>query len=177
MAAMKEGPRRVHILGGPGSGKTFLAMQLCAAADLAHVDLDELFWDNKATDYNTRRSPADRDRLLQKTVSQECWVIEGVYHSWLQPSFERADIVVILAPSVWLRDWRIVRRFIGRKLKSAAPRHRRETLKGLWGLIKWNHAYEGDNLARAKECLKPFAHKIIECSDVSTALRRLTQVA
>ena len=34
---------RIHILGGPGSGKTTLARYLAARLDLPHYDLDRYF--------------------------------------------------------------------------------------------------------------------------------------
>jgi len=166
---MNKAFRRIHILGGPGSGKTFLAKRLSEITGITPTDLDELFWDNAALDYNTRRSPDERDRLLNQIVNQDQWILEGVYHRWLTESFEKADIIIILCTSVWLRHWRILRRFVLGKLTHA----RREAISGQWALLKWNHAYENDNLRRTREQLKPFSNKVKEFSSVAEALRQL----
>ena len=34
-------------------------------------------------------------------LSKESWIIEGVYYSWLQDSFIKADVVFILKPNVF----------------------------------------------------------------------------
>jgi adenylate kinase family enzyme len=164
---------RIHILGGPGSGKTTLAARIAELQSLSHTDLDGLFWDNAAATYNTRRDAMQRDQLLLQVAQQDRWVIEGVYHTWLSPSFERAEIIIILNPPVWLRHWRIVRRFLRRKL-GLERCQKRETLKSLWNLLKWNHAFEGDNLKRARECLEVYGQKVHEFSGLDDALPALS---
>ena len=42
---------KIHIIGGPGSGKTFLAEKLSKELGIRHYDLDELQWDNKSDSY------------------------------------------------------------------------------------------------------------------------------
>ncbi len=169
---MNKALRRIHILGGPGSGKTFLAKILSEMTGIAPTDLDELFWDNTASDYNTRRSPDERDCLLKELVDEDQWIVEGVYHAWVVESFEKADMIIILCTPVWLRHWRILRRFVLGKL-NCADHLRRETLAGQWALLKWNHAYEKDNLRRTREHLKPFSSKVREFSSAAKALRLL----
>ena len=39
---------KIHIIGGSGSGKTYLADKLSKEYGITHYDLDELQWDNKA---------------------------------------------------------------------------------------------------------------------------------
>lgn len=40
---------KLRIIGGSGSGKTYLARQLAQEYDIPHVELDELQWDSGAT--------------------------------------------------------------------------------------------------------------------------------
>jgi adenylate kinase family enzyme len=169
-AAMKY--QRIHILGGPGSGKSTLADRIAALQGIPRTDLDDLFWDNTSAAYNTRRDPARRDQMLLQVLQQQRWIVEGVYHTWVTPSFERAETIIILAPPGWVRHWRIVRRFLRRNLRLEKC-HKRETLKSLWGLLKWNHAFEGDNLKRARESLESYGQKVHEFSTVNDALRSL----
>ena len=38
---------KIHIIGGPGSGKTWLADRLSAEFNVPAFDLDDIFWDRK----------------------------------------------------------------------------------------------------------------------------------
>ena len=98
---------------------------------IGRTDLDDLFWDNTAPTYNTRRDPAERDHLLSEIIGQDRWIVEGVYHQWLGESFEKADVIVILDTPVWIRHWRIARR--SRRF-AGGRRAMRETSRGRWGL-------------------------------------------
>lgn len=171
---MHKGPRRIHILGGPASGKTFLARRLSEKMGIDHIDLDDLFWNNSAPNYNTRRNANERDRLLKNIIRRHQWLVEGVYHAWLGESFKKADIIIVLRVWVWLRHWRILRRFLSRRL-SRKENARRETFANLWALLKWNHAYDTDNLRRACQFLTPHSHKVQEFSSNNTAYDAIVQ--
>src|SRR3989442_731214 len=109
--------RRIHIIGGPGSGKSYAARQLSRLLGIPAYDLDELFWDRAAPRYGVRAEATERDTKLVAITQEVTWVIEGVYYGWLQPSFERADCIFVLRPYVLLRDWRIMKRFVSRKCR------------------------------------------------------------
>jgi hypothetical protein len=83
----------------------------------------------------------------------------------LKPSFERADVIFVLRPNVFLRDWRILKRFTSRKLGIVATK--RENLLHLYRLIQWNHKYDLDNLKRAMEFISEFENKVValRCAD------------
>jgi len=82
--------RRIHILGGPGSGKSYIAAKITAAYGIEAYELDDLFWDPTAPPYGVRADKQWRDQALAALVEVDTWVIEGAYYSWLTPSFERA---------------------------------------------------------------------------------------
>ncbi|MCP4644641.1 MAG: DNA topology modulation protein FlaR [bacterium] len=157
---MADKLQRIHILGGPGSGKSYLARRLAAALGAPVCHLDDLFWDNDADTYGVRADPGKRGEALREFVARDGWVVEGVYHQdWVHESFQRADAIVVLTPSVWVRDGRIAKRFIGRKV-GWVPAPKRETFLGQLSLLRWNHGYNRDNLARTMEVLDGFAPKV-----------------
>lgn len=153
--------QRIHIIGGPGSGKSYAARHLSRRLGIPAYDLDVLFWDSAAQSYGVRASDEDRDAKLMAITNKAAWVIEGVYYRWLKPSFERADIIFVLCPNVYLRDWRILKRFMSRKL-GIIP-NKRESLLDLNRLIQWNHKYDADNLQRAMDFINEFKDKIVAC--------------
>jgi adenylate kinase family enzyme len=165
--------RKIHIIGGPGSGKTFIAAWLSRRYDLPAFDLDEIYWDGRAGRYGVRAPEPERDAALARILDGPGWIIEGVYYGWLSRSFEAADRIVILTPSVWTRDARLVRRFLARKAGRAPTK--RETAADLWRLIRWNHRYEADHLAPARAAIAHLSAKTLEggsIDDVLVALER-----
>ena len=73
---------KIHIIGGPGSGKTTLAKQLSEKLGIPRFDLDDLQWDNASGAYGTRRAPQERDALLAEILKHDDWIIEGDYYAW-----------------------------------------------------------------------------------------------
>jgi adenylate kinase family enzyme len=150
---------KMHIIGGPGSGKTWLAEHVSATFNVPAFDLDDIFWDRSANRYGVRNSPEKRDAELRAIINRESWIVEGVYYAWLMNSFEKSDLIAVLETSVLLRDVRIIRRFIKRKL--GAVKTKKESLRDLWQLIIWNHGYNKNNLKPALDFIAGFKEKIV----------------
>jgi adenylate kinase family enzyme len=161
--------RRIHILGGPGSGKSFVAAKIAATFGMAAYDLDDLFWDPAAPTYGVRAEKEQRDQALTALVKQEAWVIEGAYYKWLTLSFERADLVTLLTPSVWLRDWRIVKRYVLQLVGKSTSR-KKETFASLLNLLHWNHTYEKNVLVPARALLSCLRKRPIQCRTLAQVL-------
>jgi adenylate kinase family enzyme len=121
---------KIHIIGGPGSGKSYIASALSARFGVPAYDPDDLFWDRSAPGYGVRAESAARDRQLASIVARDGWIIEGVYYGWLGPSFGAADIIIALTPSILVRHWRIMKRFVLRKL-GQIPSNKHESLADL----------------------------------------------
>ena len=161
--------RRIHILGGPGSGKSSVAAKIAATFGIAAYDLDDLFWDPAAPTYGVRADKEQRDQALAALMRQESWVIEGAYYKWLTPSFERADLIVLLTPSVWLRDWRLVKRYV-LQLGGKSASRKKETFASLLNLLHWNHTYEKNVLVPARALLFRLRKRPIECRTLAQVL-------
>jgi adenylate kinase family enzyme len=167
--------KRIHIIGGPGSGKSVAARRLALAYGIPVTDLDRLFWDPAAPGYGVRSDPEERAGALARVLKNPSWIIEGVYHGWVRRCFEEADVVLVMTAPVLLRDWRIVVRFLRRKLGLAESK--RESIADLRELLRWNHRYDGDNLLAARETLSDLGRPVVECRDASDALRAVEAVS
>jgi adenylate kinase family enzyme len=160
---------KIHIIGGSGSGKSYIATRLSARFELQVLDLDTIFWDQKETiPYATKAAPKERDLALATIIRQPNWIVEGVYYSWLLSSFQQADHILVLTTPLWLRQVRIVRRFLQRKLQPS-PRIK-ESLRSLRQLLKWNASYDRVNLSQAITLLEKEGLKYARCSTYTQAM-------
>ena len=166
---------RIHIIGGPGSGKSYIAAKLAQSFKIPVCDLDELFWNHSAQHYGIRTDPKERDQELVNFLNQDGWIIEGVYYQWLAPSFDAADVIVALTPSIWIRHWRVVKRFNLRR--SGKIPAKRESARDLWNLLRWSHAYDAGNLIKARKFIADRGRNLVDCKtfdDVLAATKHLT---
>lgn len=152
--------KKIHIIGGPGSGKSYMANLISSQTNIKNYDLDDLFWDNSLDTFEIKADKKTRDMSLQKILLNDRWIIEGVYYAWVNESFNRADIIIILQTNVYIRDWRIIKRFIERKAGIISC-NKKETLKGLVEFIRWNHHYDKKNMIEAEKRIDRFSNKKI----------------
>lgn len=153
---------KIYIIGGPGSGKTYLAEQLSEQFGIPHYDLDDLQWENAAA-YGVKREPQERDLLLNQLLQSDNWIIEGVYYAWCGRCFADADKIYLLRVPRHKYRYRILRRFIKRKLR--LEKGKKETLRSLSELLKWADKYQQKNLPEIQKLLAPYADKVILQSD------------
>ena len=87
-------------------------------------------------------------------------IIEGVYYAWCQQCFADADEIYVLSIPKHKYRYRIVRRFIRRKL--GLEQGKKETLKSLSRLLRWADKYQKVNLVEIRKLLIPYLDKVIE---------------
>lgn len=131
---------RIHIIGGSGSGKSYIAALLSDKLHIPHFDLDEIFWDQKSNEYGVKAPEDERDRRLREIISLNSWIVEGVYRSWVEPSFAAADMIAVLMTPLSIQEERIWKRYEER-IADVVPNKKRETLEGIHNLLAWNKDY------------------------------------
>lgn len=97
---------RIMIVGGPGSGKTWLAGRLAEKYALPVCSVDDAVWDRKGK----VRSDEEIDRRVRLMASADRWIIEGGNTRTYADRVLRADAIIRLSPRRLLRLYRVFRR-------------------------------------------------------------------
>lgn len=100
---------RIHIIGGPGSGKTTLGQAIAARFHIPHHDLDRMFNDPEAIS------------MAFDIAQQANWVTENIGLVWVDPLLYWAEYIVLLEVSWPVAAWRIVTRHISKSLRGINP--------------------------------------------------------
>ncbi|MBP1856637.1 P-loop NTPase family protein [Rhizobium herbae] len=86
---------RVTIIGCSGSGKSTLAKTLSEMFQLPHVSMDrDVFW----LPGWTQRPRADALEIVERTVAQQRWVMDGTSPGTLPLRLPRTDLVLWMRP-------------------------------------------------------------------------------
>jgi len=140
---------KIRIVGACGSGKSSIAKELSKKYGVIYYETDDLVWNRSAE--NLRNSIEVRDSMLNEILKKESWIIEGVHYKWGQDSFKKADLIFLLLPNKFLRDFRVIRRFVRTRLGFEIWNYK-QTLKNLYIMIfKWNRDYDQNGI---KDILK-----------------------
>ena len=101
--------------------------------------------------------------MLQKILEKDDWIIEGIYYKWLEQSFKNADIIYVLDLPKYIYKFRIIKRFIKRKLRLEAGK--KENLKSLLNLLKWTDKFQNENMKEIIKILEKYKEKVYFIKD------------
>ncbi|GAD90016.1 hypothetical protein VHA01S_031_00285 [Vibrio halioticoli NBRC 102217] len=164
---------KIRVIGGPGSGKTYLSSKISKQIRLPYFSLDDVFWDD--SDGFKRRDKETRAQLLDQRLSQQRWVIEGVYYEdWVEHSFVQADLIVVLSTPLYLQLFRILHRFAKRKLRFE-PTYRRETVLDLYRLLTWCIDYHSQQRRDRENLLQAHKNKTVMVRNYDEFIRLIEQ--
>ena len=151
--------RKIHVLGGPGTGKTYSSSILSEATGIPLFHLDDLFWNPNSKKY-VRTSAEIRDAQLAEILERDAWIVEGAYTSnWVSECLLRADMILFLSLPVWQRDWNILKRFAKFRLGFLKATHE-ETFANLVDLLIYNHKYDHEETTQIFETLSEHSAKL-----------------
>jgi adenylate kinase family enzyme len=108
---------RIRLVGGSGSGKSYLAPKLSSLLNIDFVSLDTLRYDfskNYKFSGKNRRSDDEFIRLVNEVVSKDKWIIDGGYYFLTKNTYDSADIIIFLNPSFFKRLFNTLKRFFKR---------------------------------------------------------------
>lgn len=154
---------RIHIIGGPGSGKTTLARRLATRLDVPFYELDVIGWEGGA---GAARPLEVRLADVSRIAAQPGWVTEGSFIGWTDELLRAADTIVWLDLPWRIAAWRVLLRHMRASL-AGANRHR--GLLKLWRFLGyvWQYYHSKDSaeegVLRVATHLEPYMHKVMRC--------------
>ena len=180
-------PRRIHVTGGQGSGKTTLAARLHELTGLPVHELDLVARIGGGN--GPERPEAERAALVAALAAEDAWITEGVHIGWTEPLLARAEAIVWLDHvSSSKRSGRMIRRFLAGGLHELRTRHGRERFTRMGDYLRHTrdlggavlHSRRGapsepDPLATA---LEPWAATTTHCTtnaDIDAFVRTLAR--
>ncbi|WP_284241282.1 DNA topology modulation protein FlaR [Paenibacillus glycanilyticus] len=156
-------PRKIHIIGSVGSGKTTFARQLSIEWGIPHYELDNVVW-KRSKPADIRRTDEERDQVLRSIIQSDTWIVEGAhYKEWMFPSLNSAEAIVFMDTAYSVRRYRIVRRFILQLLRIEQS-HYRPTLTIFRNMFIWNANFERQIKPELLNTLNDYSAKSIRLS-------------
>jgi len=150
--------RKIFIIGAPGSGKSYIAGLLELSLNINAHELDHLYWDPNVNRYGIATDDITRTEMLDEIMAEPAWIMEGIYHDWTAPCFEQAEVILVLKTNVWVRHWRLIKRYFNHQKKSY--KGKRETFMDLIRLLGWNHRYEKTQLPLVMDSVEAHMDKV-----------------
>jgi len=136
-----ESPKKIHIIGSVGSGKTTIAKELSLKFKIPYYEIDNVVWIRRKSG-DIRRSDKEREEYLNAIIHSEAWIIEGVHNEdWLANSFNEAELIVFLDTKYSTRTYRIIRRFVLQKIRLEKANYK-PTMEIFFKMFKWNRHFE-----------------------------------
>ncbi|MGE7917072.1 DNA topology modulation protein FlaR [Lysinibacillus xylanilyticus] len=133
----KKFPRKIHIIGSVGSGKTTLAKELSTKLNIPYYELDNVVWIRQISG-DIRRTEQQKVDYLNNIILTEAWIIEGVHNEdWVAQSFSNADLIIFLDTNYFIRSYRIIKRFTLQKLGLENANYK-PTFSIFIKMFKWN---------------------------------------
>ncbi|KOS64678.1 AAA family ATPase [Lysinibacillus agricola] len=134
-------PRKIHIIGSVGSGKTTLAKELSAQLNIPYYELDNVVWVRQNSS-DIRRTDPQKVDYLHNIVLTKAWIIEGVHNEdWVAESFSNADLIIFLDTNYFIRIYRIIKRFTLQKIGLEKSNYK-PTFSIFIKMFKWNRYFE-----------------------------------
>ena len=123
--------KKILIIGSSGAGKSTFSKRLSKKLKINTIHLDHLFW---LPDWKER--PRDQfDKLLDKELAKDLWIIDGNYHRTLPVRLSHADTVIHLDFNRWLCLYRAIKRWFLKKEKQAPDCSHKFSLGFFWFIL------------------------------------------
>lgn len=145
---------KIYITGACGCGKSTFAKKLAKKLGIPHLDLDDISWEKSPNRKNfmIKRNDKEKQKYIHSFLSMYSdWIVEGSQNKdWLLPFVDSCTQVIVIYVHPVIRDIRIIKRSIKRKLGIEKSNHK-ENFLGICRLLRYNHKYNKDILPKILE--------------------------
>lgn len=127
---------KISIIGGSGTGKTTLAINLAKELNLPIYHIDGI---HHLENWKIRNKD-ERDRMILEKISENKWIIDGTYTSTLKQRLDKADLIIYLDYSTISQLKGILGRYIknyGREKKEIPGCKEKVSLNFLVWVLFW----------------------------------------
>lgn len=161
---------KIRILGCSGVGKTYAACRLSTRLNCRYFELDHIQFDMRGCESITRRTDEVRDKLLHHALSYDSWVIEGNHFGdWCFATVNDADLLIVMNSHRYIRAYRIIGRFIKRKL--GLIHDIRADIRHLVKMLRYNHDFDRKYSVIMMEKLSGHSDKLFFCNNYDDVCR------
>lgn len=121
--------KRVVVIGSGGAGKSTFSRKLSEATGIEVIHLDGLYWKP-----NWQKTPAEEwERTVAGLVKRESWIMDGNFGGTREMRIRAADTVIFMDPPRRVCMYRVLKRAIKYRGKTA-----RTWLKAATRNLIWN---------------------------------------
>ena len=163
---------RIHIAGGPGAGKSTLALRLGRQLDVESYKLDDIAYDPIS---GIEQPLSLRLQHINSIAAKPAWITEGVYLRWTNQLFQSADLIIWLDVPLRVALFRKIPHHLRRSLSGEYPhagmRNQIDHTLFVWryytGLADVRPATPDNDRAVTRaataQALAPFTAKVVRC--------------
>ncbi|CEK10548.1 GNAT family N-acetyltransferase [Legionella hackeliae] len=153
MESQVQAPKRIMIIGKPGSGKSTFAVSLKRKLALPLFHLDKFFFEANWVE----RKSNEFLSIQEEIVNQNSWIIDGNSIKSLELRYSKTDICLYFNFPRRLCYWRLLKRFVKPNsiLDDRAPGCK-NTIR--WALLKYLWSYEDKVSGQLLELRERYSH-------------------
>lgn len=145
--------KKIYIIGGLGSGKSYFAKKLSQKTGIDYFGVDPIVFKEG---FFEERTEEDRDYNFQNIVKKERWILEGTFtENWISTGLASSTQIIYLATPPLVRLWRFIRRVGWRGINKQNDLIDRTKL-----VLGFKHKEWDRTANKYEELLKPYKNKV-----------------
>jgi len=153
--------KKIYIVGNVGAGKTTFSKKLSKKLGIQHYEVDAIV--HKSTENGRVKQSVEEQIIEFENINKNAsWIIEGTYRSSCKYLLEKADKIIFLDPSIKVRKYRIIKRFIKQQI-GLERCHYKSDLEMLRSMFKWTNDFEASR-TQFENMLKKYEDKLVVIS-------------